>query len=85
VDELEELGIAERRANPADRRARAVHLTAKGRRLVTKVAEAGMAHDAEFTGALTRAERAELVALLSKLSAARGLVPGVHPRMAAPD
>jgi DNA-binding MarR family transcriptional regulator len=32
IDELEQLGLAERRQHPEDRRKHAVHLTAKGRR-----------------------------------------------------
>ncbi|HZA40175.1 MAG TPA: MarR family transcriptional regulator [Actinomycetota bacterium] len=32
VDELEELGYVERRPDPGDRRAKLIHLTAKGRR-----------------------------------------------------
>jgi DNA-binding MarR family transcriptional regulator len=36
IDELEQMGLAERRPHPADRRKRAVYLTAKGRRTLQR-------------------------------------------------
>src|SRR3954447_5818092 len=42
IDELEELGLAERRPHPADRRKRAVHLTPKGRRTLERAREQAM-------------------------------------------
>src|SRR5438093_8789076 len=41
VDDLEAKGLVERRANPKDRRARALHLTAEGRQMLERVAAAG--------------------------------------------
>ncbi|HXZ47837.1 MAG TPA: MarR family transcriptional regulator [Usitatibacter sp.] len=37
VDRLEERGLVERRPDPADRRARRLHLTAKGRRMLDEI------------------------------------------------
>src|SRR4051794_34041319 len=39
LDEFEERGLAERRPNPSDKRAYAVYLTAKGRRLLSRALE----------------------------------------------
>jgi DNA-binding MarR family transcriptional regulator len=79
VDELAELGIVERGPDNKDRRAYALHLTAKGRELMTKLAQVAQDHDATFTAPLTDAERNELGALLDKLATAHGLTPHVHP------
>jgi MarR family transcriptional regulator, 2-MHQ and catechol-resistance regulon repressor len=67
VDRLETKGLVERRAHGRDRRARIVHLTKQGRRLITR-AYAQHAADIERLAAasLTKAERATLIRLLKK-------------------
>src|SRR5215471_15279708 len=57
VDRLETKGLVERRASSSDRRARIVHLTKEGRRLITR-AYAEHAADMErlASASLTRAE-----------------------------
>jgi MarR family transcriptional regulator, 2-MHQ and catechol-resistance regulon repressor len=67
VDRLEAKGLVERRAHGTDRRARIVHLTKQGRRLITR-AYAQHAADIERLAAasLTKAERATLIRLLKK-------------------
>lgn len=69
IDELEGMGLVERRRDPADRRRNAIALTAEGtatlrraRRLVTDSAR-------ELLGALDDAEVETLVALLAKVEA----------------
>ena len=84
VDELEERGFVERRQNPSDRRARALHLTAKGRRVMRKVAEIGMQHEAEVTAGLEPAEREQLIALLRRIAEAQEHPLEVHPGLAKP-
>ncbi|PYS92813.1 MAG: MarR family transcriptional regulator [Acidobacteria bacterium] len=68
VDRLETKGLVERRAHAADRRARIVHLTKEGRRLI-KRAYAEHAADMERLAAasLTTAERKTLIRLLKKI------------------
>ena len=68
VDRLETKGLVERRAHGTDRRARIVHLTKEGRKLITR-AYAGHAADMErlASASLTRAERKTLISLLKKI------------------
>jgi MarR family 2-MHQ and catechol resistance regulon transcriptional repressor len=67
VDRLEKKGLVERRAHGTDRRARIVHLTKEGRKLITP-AYADHAADLErlASASLTRAERQTLIRLLKK-------------------
>jgi len=79
VDAMEERGWIERRVRAGDRRTKELHLTAAGRKAVDRVMAAGAAHEDRFSAGLAPAERAALVDLLEKLSAARGLGPATHP------
>jgi MarR family 2-MHQ and catechol resistance regulon transcriptional repressor len=67
VDRLERKGLVSRCNHPTDRRARVVHLTEPGRKLI-ECAFAGheVAMD-QAAGGLTPSERAEAVILLKKL------------------
>ena len=67
VDRLERRGLVTRRDDPADRRARVVHLTPAGRRLIRKAFGAHAADMERSAGGLTLRERATLVRLLKKL------------------
>ena len=68
VDRLEKRGLVERRAHGTDRRARIVHLTREGRKLITR-AYAQHAADLErlASASLTATERATLIRLLKKI------------------
>src|SRR3989442_11197263 len=68
VDRLETKGLVERRAHGTDRRARIVHLTKAGRKLITR-AYADHAADMErlSSNSLTKAERETLMRLLKKI------------------
>ncbi len=68
VDRLEKKGLVERRAHGTDRRARIVHLTREGRKLIAR-AYADHAADLErlTSASLTRAERKTLISLLKKI------------------
>jgi DNA-binding MarR family transcriptional regulator len=76
VDELEKLGLVERRRNPADRRSHALYLTDQGMAAVDRVRAVTEEHEAEFTAGLTRDQRAQLAALLRVMAHEQGL----HPR-----
>lgn len=68
VDRLETKRLVERRAHGTDRRARIVHLTKEGRRLITRV-DADHAADMErlASASLTKAERQTLIRLSKKI------------------
>jgi DNA-binding MarR family transcriptional regulator len=67
VDRLEEDGLVERIADPADRRGLLVGLTDKGRALVDRAAPAHLDAERGMLAALTKQEQAELARLLRKL------------------
>lgn len=67
VDRMEEAGWLERRADPADRRARILHLTAKSRGIVEAVRETVDAMVEETLEGMTAAERKTLAGLLDRI------------------
>jgi MarR family transcriptional regulator, 2-MHQ and catechol-resistance regulon repressor len=68
VDRLETRGLVERRAHDTDRRARIVHLTKEGRKLITRVyAEHAADMERLASASLTREERKTLISLLKKI------------------
>ncbi len=89
TDELEKLGLVERRRNPADRRSHALYLTEAGTAMLARVREVTRAHEDAITAGLTGAERERLTALLRRLARDQGLaghsLPGIPPRHGAPD
>lgn len=82
VDELEDLGMMERRPNPDDRRMRALYLTDKGKRMLEEVMEVSAAHEKQLTKGLSKPEVAELIGLLGRVAEEQGLSPGIHPGVA---
>ena len=64
---LERKALVERCGDPADRRARVVHLTEAGRKLIECAFQDHVAAMENATRGLTAAERGEAVALLKKL------------------
>ena len=79
VDELEDRGYVERRRNPADRRLHALHLTAPGKKVITKIGELGRQHDRLLTAGLDCRQRDTLHQLLATIAEHQGLTPHVHP------
>jgi DNA-binding MarR family transcriptional regulator len=72
VDELEELGYAERRPHPGDRRKHAVHLTAAGVRTLERAQRVAMETAEEILAPLSGKEVQELRRLLRKLAGVEG-------------
>jgi DNA-binding MarR family transcriptional regulator len=81
VDDLEGKGFIERRPDATDRRVRALHVTARGKRALATAFEAAMQNEEGVFGSLTKAERAELRRLLQAVAVALDLEPGQHPGM----
>lgn len=82
IDNLEQRGLAKRLPHPDDRRAVAVTLTAKARRLLPALHEQGRSIEDQITAPLSPKERATLRRLLQRVAAGAGLIPGVHPQLA---
>ena len=71
VDALEERGLVERTADPADRRAVGVVPTAEGHRLAALLGDARRRASADYLAALDEPDRAELDRILRLLLRAR--------------
>jgi DNA-binding MarR family transcriptional regulator len=85
VDELEQLGLVERRRNPADRRSHALYLTDQGRATLQQVRVVTAEHEEQMSAGLTGAERGQLISLLRRLAAAQQLNLGGLPSGPAHD
>jgi DNA-binding MarR family transcriptional regulator len=72
VNELAAKGLVERRVSDADRRARLLHLTAKGERLFVQVRKGILAAQARIVETLTATEQDVLFDLLIRVIAAKG-------------
>jgi DNA-binding MarR family transcriptional regulator len=81
IDNLEHRGLAKRLPHPDDRRAFAVTLTAKARRLLPALDEQGRALEEEISAPLSSRERDTLRDLLQRIAAGAGLIPGIHPEL----
>jgi DNA-binding MarR family transcriptional regulator len=79
LDALEERRLVERRPNSDDRRQYALHLTEKGRGMLSEIGRIGREHIESLCASLTAAERDQLGELLQKIATEQELSPGVHP------
>jgi|TARA_B100000315_G_scaffold256954_1_gene304307 DNA-binding MarR family transcriptional regulator len=68
IDRLETRGIVERQPSPHDRRSNALRLSAAGEALFAEVRELVKAHDRDIASDLSAGERAQLMALLSRIA-----------------
>jgi DNA-binding MarR family transcriptional regulator len=80
VDHLEVAGLLERRAHVSDRRARTLHLTVLGESTLTKALKAAAAQEERICTGFGARERAELLALLGRITFNLGV-----PASALPD
>jgi DNA-binding MarR family transcriptional regulator len=83
VDALEARGLLERRLNPQDRRARALHLTDDGRELMGRALLLAIGLERDVCADLTVAEREQLAGMLRRVGGQLGLPGGVHAAHAA--
>ena len=67
VDDLEKLGLVERKDNPEDRRAYSLSVTAKGKETLTKGLHLVTSAEREFFGDLSVKDQKELVRILKQL------------------
>jgi DNA-binding MarR family transcriptional regulator len=79
LDELDALGLTERRRSEDDRRRHALALTDKGRKMLAAIGEISREHQAALLCALTAEERATLRDLLQRVADQQGLTRNVHP------
>lgn len=70
IDELEAKGLVERRRNPHDRRAHALHVTDQGRKTLARGRLLARSAQDDLLAPLSREERDELHALLLRLAIA---------------
>lgn len=82
IDQLEARDMIERRADPADRRSYALHLTAKGSETLKAIGRLARDHQDSLLASLTADERDVLASLLRRVADHQGLRPGVHPGFA---
>jgi DNA-binding MarR family transcriptional regulator len=82
VDALEARALLERRPNPADRRARALHLTGEGRRLLARAVAVAIEYERDLCAGLSEQEREQLLGLLARVGERLGLTPEVHAALA---
>jgi DNA-binding MarR family transcriptional regulator len=68
LDELEQLGLAERRPNPEDRRKHALHLTRRGQAKLRGARRVAVSVTREALAPLNASERETLQVLLRKLA-----------------
>jgi DNA-binding MarR family transcriptional regulator len=74
-DRLISKGLIGRGEDPTDRRSRLLELTPAGRQLVNDVTDARRAEIRHIVGALSKAERAQLITSLDRFNAAAGEIP----------
>lgn len=79
VDDLEELELVERRQHPHDRRANALHLTRKGRRVLHQAEAAADQLDAEIVDVLSGEEQETFATLLGTVDDDFGSRGEGHP------
>ncbi len=84
VDELEQRGLVERRQNPEDRRAHALHVTAAGSKLLGEAFQAAAAFERELCAGLDDEERSQLLDLLERVAATLDLPLQAHSALTDP-
>jgi DNA-binding MarR family transcriptional regulator len=79
LDNLEQRGFVERRANPDDRRLYSLHLAQAGGEALERIGRVAREHQDALLSSLSKEERDTLANLLARIAEQQGLVRGVHP------
>lgn len=79
LDELDALGLTERRVSPGDRRRHELVLTEKGKKTLGEVGGVSREHQRSLLAALSDPEREQLATLLQRVADEQGLTRNVHP------
>ncbi len=83
VDQLENMGLVERRPDPEDRRVRRLFITRKGRSVLEKAGKIAIDYETQLCAGINREEREQLIDLLQKLQVTQTDLGGVHPGIGA--
>lgn len=67
IDRMQESGLVERRADPADRRAWLLHLTARGREIIDRLQPLAQEMSGKAMAGIDDAEKAELLRILETM------------------
>jgi DNA-binding MarR family transcriptional regulator len=79
VDDLEARGAVKRDKHPSDRRAYALSLTPKGKKLFENGLEVAISVEGRLCRNLSGADKTQLLALLGQLNSLTDAPAGVHP------
>ncbi|HEX4310453.1 MAG TPA: MarR family winged helix-turn-helix transcriptional regulator [Acidobacteriaceae bacterium] len=79
LDELEALGLTQRRVSAGDRRRHELVLTEKGKKTLTAIGDVSREHQRALLAALTDQDREHLATLLQRIADQQGLIRNVHP------
>src|SRR3954467_7979817 len=79
IDELESMGLVERRRHPADRRANALYLTHQGKQALLRADQLAAGLDDELLAPIPAHERSAFLEHLRLLGNATGVADGVYP------
>lgn len=83
IDQLEARGLVERRPHPTDRRARTLHITAHGTKILDEATGLAMGLEQTICEGLTSAVRSDLLDRLTQIATNLGLIQGLHPGIPA--
>ena len=83
VDDLEALGAVKRAKHPTDRRAHALSLTPKGKKLFESAFEVAISIENRLCADISENGRKQLLDLLSQLNHLSDAPEGVHPGLSA--
>jgi len=79
LDFLQEQQLIERRDSPGDRRSYRLHLTRKGRSVLTRIGVLTQELERDLFAGLSATETRVLEELLARVVAQQRITPGVHP------